>query len=84
MKTDESSNASSPFRDREPLEDSLAIKFLIEGEIEVLGRMPWSSNATHRIRVLPFVRELNGSSTLSKTPVPICLLLSQVHLKEAN
>ena len=51
MKTDESSNTSNPFRDREPLEDSLAVKCLIEGEIDVLGRMPWSSNATFLVDI---------------------------------
>ena len=51
MKTDESSNTSNPFRDREPLEDSLAVKCLTEGEIDVLGRMPWSSNATFLVDI---------------------------------
>ena len=51
MQTDESSDASSPFRDGGPLEDSLAIKMLMEGELDVLGRMPWSSNATFLVGV---------------------------------
>ena len=36
----------SPFRDREPIPNELAEQILAEGEIDVLGRMPWSSNAT--------------------------------------
>ena len=36
----------SPFRDRDPLPNDQAEQILELGEIEVLGRMPWSSNAT--------------------------------------
>lgn len=36
----------SPFRDRDPIDDDLAVRILDEGDIEILGRMPWSSNAT--------------------------------------
>jgi len=36
----------SPFRDRDPIENSLAETILSKGEIEPLGQMPWSSNAT--------------------------------------
>lgn len=51
VQTDGSSDASSPFRDRGPLEDSLAIRMLMEGELDVLGRMPWSSNATFLVDI---------------------------------
>lgn len=36
----------SPFRDRDPIANSLAEEILAEGDIEPLGQMPWSSNAT--------------------------------------
>jgi len=36
----------SPFRDRLPIADEHAERVLRHGEIDVLGRMPWSSNAT--------------------------------------
>lgn len=36
----------SPFRDRGPIEDERAEQILEQGELDVLGRMPWSSNAT--------------------------------------
>ncbi len=36
----------SPFRDRAPLPTDEALMILAEAEIEVLGRMPYSSNAT--------------------------------------
>lgn len=37
---------SSPFRDRDPIPNDVAETILTEGRIEVLGRMPWSSNTT--------------------------------------
>ena len=36
----------SPFRDRGPIDDQDAEEILELGELEILGRMPWSSNAT--------------------------------------
>lgn len=36
----------TPFRDRGPISDPDALALLATGEIDVLGRMPWSSNAT--------------------------------------
>ena len=36
----------SPFRSRPPLSTSDALEVLASGEIEILGRMPYSSNAT--------------------------------------
>jgi uncharacterized repeat protein (TIGR03843 family) len=41
-----SSRDESPFRDRDPIPNDLAEHILSEGEIEILGRMPWSSNTT--------------------------------------
>lgn len=41
----------SPFRDRGPLADDEAELVLNVGEVEVLGRMPWSSNATFLVDV---------------------------------
>ena len=37
---------TSPFRSREPLSNSEALDLLQNAELEVLGRMPYSSNAT--------------------------------------
>lgn len=36
----------SPFRQRPPIETARALRLLEQGEISVIGRMPWSSNAT--------------------------------------
>lgn len=36
----------APIRERDPIENSLAEEILNNGEIEILGQMPWSSNAT--------------------------------------
>ena len=33
-------------RERDPIENSIAETILSEGEVEILGQMPWSSNAT--------------------------------------
>ncbi len=38
--------AESPFRSRGPLDTPTALTILAEGEIDVLGQMPYSSNAT--------------------------------------
>ena len=36
----------SPFRDRGPVDEDLAVEILLEADLEILGRMPWSSNST--------------------------------------
>ena len=43
--------AADPFRAREPVDDDVAVKILSSGEIQVLGRMPWTSNATFLVDV---------------------------------
>lgn len=40
------SGDESPFRDREPIPNDQAEQILRQGEIDVLGQMPWSSNTT--------------------------------------
>lgn len=40
------SDDESPFRDRDPIANGLAETILREGELDILGQMPWSSNAT--------------------------------------
>jgi len=44
-------NPESPFRERPALEDEAAVGILTTGELEVLGRMPWSSNMTFLVDV---------------------------------
>ena len=41
----------SPFRERAPLGDEVAVELLQIGELDVLGRMPWSSNMTFLVDV---------------------------------
>jgi len=41
----------SPFRDRDPIDDATALDILGNGEVEILGRMPWSSNATFLVDI---------------------------------
>ena len=47
MKEDqEPETEQNPFKDREPIENELALEILNFGEIEIVGRMPWASNGT--------------------------------------
>ena len=47
MKEDqEPETEHNPFKDREPIENELALEILYFGEIEIVGRMPWASNGT--------------------------------------
>lgn len=43
----------SPIRARGPIEDGDALEALRDGELRVLGRLPWSSNATFLVDVAP-------------------------------
>lgn len=38
--------SDAPFRERDPIDNDVAEAILAAGEIDVLGRMPWSSNTT--------------------------------------
>lgn len=42
---------ASPFRDRPAIETPRALALLAEGDIVVVGRMPWSSNATFLVDI---------------------------------
>ncbi len=58
MKKDqESKTEQNPFKDREPIENELALEIMHFGEIEIVGRMPWASNGTFLINL-----EYNESS----------------------
>ena len=47
MKKDQKSETEqNPFKDREPIENALALEVLNLGKIEIVGRMPWASNGT--------------------------------------
>ena len=41
----------SPFRDRDPVSNKVALDALLNGDIDVVGRMPWSSNATFLVDI---------------------------------
>ncbi len=41
----------SPFRDRGPVSNEMALNALLHGDIDVVGRMPWSSNATFLVDI---------------------------------
>jgi uncharacterized repeat protein (TIGR03843 family) len=42
---------ADPFRRRGPVTDTLAVDVLTAGDLEILGRMPWTSNATFLVDV---------------------------------
>ena len=44
-------SGESPFRDRPPIATERALALLAGGSIEVVGRMPWSSNATFLVNI---------------------------------
>jgi len=45
-KDQKSETEQNPFKDREPIENELALEVLNLGKIEIVGRMPWASNGT--------------------------------------
>lgn len=49
--TEEPTSEDSPFLDRPPIETPRALELLAEGELEIVGRMPYSSNATFLVDV---------------------------------
>jgi uncharacterized repeat protein (TIGR03843 family) len=48
---DDEDSLVSPFRSRPPIPTDVALALLRDGEIEVLGRMPYSSNATFLVDI---------------------------------
>ena len=48
---DEPVAGESPFRSRPPIATARALDLLSDGEVSVLGRMPYSSNATFLVDV---------------------------------
>jgi len=42
----EEASEEAPIRERDPIENDVAEQILRDGEVEILGQMPWSSNAT--------------------------------------
>ncbi|MEM7095545.1 MAG: SCO1664 family protein [Actinomycetota bacterium] len=43
---EDESRQEAPIRERDPIPNEIGEKILAEGEVEVLGQMPWSSNTT--------------------------------------
>lgn len=46
----------SPFRARGPIDDELALSLLATGDLSLLGQMPWSSNGTFLVDLVPPTR----------------------------
>ena len=52
LKEDQKSETEqNPFKDRESIENELALEILNFAEIEIVGRMPWASNSTFLINL---------------------------------
>ena len=47
----ETETEKNPFKDREPIENELALEILNFGKIEIAGRMPWASNGTFLVNL---------------------------------
>ena len=69
----------APIRERDPIENELAETILRDGDVDVLGQMPWSSNATllcdveheeHRVQAIykPHRGERPSRSGRGRTP----------------
>ncbi|MEE3016184.1 MAG: hypothetical protein VX337_04945, partial [Actinomycetota bacterium] len=50
----------SPFRDRPEIASDDAVKVLQNSQIEIIGRMAWSSNSTYLVDVLDDGTDLQG------------------------
>ena len=50
----------SPFRDRPEIASDDAVKVLQNSQIEIIGRMAWSSNSTYLVDVLDDGADLQG------------------------
>ena len=61
----------SPFKERGPIDDATASKILINGDIEIIGRMPWASNGTFLIDIKHQKKELQGVYKPSKGERPL-------------
>jgi len=51
MADDSDADSESPFLDRAPIETARALTLLAEGEADLVGRMPYSSNATFLVDI---------------------------------
>ena len=72
----------SPFRDRDPVSNEVALEVLLYGDIDLLGRMPWSSNATYLIDVVLEQTTLQGIYKPSRGERPLWDFPDQLFLRE--
>lgn len=72
----------SPFRDRGPMSDDEAELVLNVGDVEVLGRMPWSSNATFLVDVCHNEQLVQGIYKPHRGERPLWDFPSGLHKRE--
>ena len=77
MTTDE-----TPFRDRDPILTSDALHALNGGELEIVGRMMWSSNSTYLVNIGGAVDGLQAIYKPQKGERPLWDFPSGLHLRE--
>ena len=75
--------AESPFRPRPPIDDETAEEVLRHGTVDVLGRMPWSSNATFLVDVQHDDRLLQGVYKPGRGERPLHDFPSGIYRREA-
>ena len=72
----------SPFRDRDPVSNEVVLDVLLYGDIDLVGRMPWSSNATYLIDVVLEQTTLQGIYKPSRGERPLWDFPDQLFLRE--
>ena len=77
MGTDE-----APFRDRDPISNTDAVAVLENSEIEIVGKMLWSSNATYLVNVLNKEHNLQGIYKPLKGERPLWDFPNGLYLRE--
>jgi uncharacterized repeat protein (TIGR03843 family) len=78
-----SSAPDQPFRSRPPIPTQRALELLREGQIEVLGRMPYSSNATFLVDVCHDGLEAQGIYKPHRGERPLWDFPSGLFIREA-
>ena len=72
----------SPFRDRPEIASDDAVKVLQNSQIEIIGRMAWSSNSTYLVNVLNGETDLQGIYKPSNGESPLWDFPSGLYRRE--
>ena len=72
----------TPFRDRDPISNDDAVKVLADSNIEIIGKMLWSSNATYLVNVVHDEFDLQGIYKPAKGERPLWDFPNGLYLRE--